>query len=390
MTLVGVFGILFGLSSVLLAFIHATRLRVAVFAGAYLMHVGMAILYYQFVSGSGGDAWLYYANPYGVTAADLEPGTVFVIYITQLVKVPFGGTYFDFFLLFQAIGFFGIVCLMRIFEEIFENVGLEQPGYIYLLLFIPGLHYWSSAVGKDSLFFFATAVSLWASLRLKERLPAMIVGLLLMLAIRPHIAVVAMAALAVTVVSDRSTSGPVRLLLFVGALIGTAFSVSTVWSTFQIDLTRADAISDHLAGREALVQTEAAGRTMVDLIYPLRVLSLMFRPFFFDAGGALGLVVSLENAALVPIIGMLLWKRKTARALFKAVPFARYALVSSVGVLLVLSLGYYNVGLGIRQKATMILPGFLVFFVALVAVLRARRESSTPVALSPIDRRVPA
>jgi hypothetical protein len=279
---------------------------------------------------------------------------------------------------------------MRIFEEIYDTMGLEQPFYVYLLLFIPGFHYWSSAIGKDSLFFFATALALWGSLRLKERLPAIGFGLLLMLAIRPHIAVVAMAALAVTVVGDRGTSGPVRFFLFIGAVIGTVFSISTVWNTFEIDLTRVDAISDHLAGREALVQTEAAGRTAVNAIYPLRVLSLLFRPFFFDASGALGLVVSLENAALVPVFGALVLKRKMAWALIKGVPFARYAFVSALGVLLVLSLGYYNVGLGIRQKATMILPGILVFFVALVAALKARQVSMAPVPVDPLGARAPA
>jgi hypothetical protein len=194
----------------------------------------------------------------------------------------------------------------------------------------------------------------------------------------------------VTVVGDRGTSGPVRFFLFIGAVIGTVFSISTVWNTFEIDLTRVDAISDHLAGREALVQTEAAGRTAVDAIYPLRVLSLLFRPFFFDASGALGLVVSLENAALVPVFGALVLKRKMAWALIKGVPFARYAFVSALGVLLVLSLGYYNVGLGIRQKATMILPGILVFFVALVAALKARQVSMAPVAVDPLGARAPA
>jgi hypothetical protein len=39
----------------------------------------------------------------------------------------------------------------------------------------------------------------------------------------------------------------------------------------------------------------------------------------------------------------------------------------------VLTLGYYNVGLGIRQKATMILPGLMVLFVTTLAYRRAQR-----------------
>jgi hypothetical protein len=38
------------------------------------------------------------------------------------------------------------------------------------------------------------------------------------------------------------------------------------------------------------------GRTSVDAPFPIRVLSLLFRPFFFDANDILGIVVSIENA----------------------------------------------------------------------------------------------
>jgi hypothetical protein len=187
--------------------------------------------------------------------------------------------------------------------------------------------------------------------------------------------VISLAAIALTVMGDKSTSIPLRILLFFGALAGVVGAAASVWSTFQIDLSSADAVSDHLSGREALLQTEDAGRTSVDAIYPLRVLSLLFRPFFFDANEILGVIVSFENVLLLVAVSMLVFHGSKTRTLVKTVPFTRYALLSSVGVLLVLSLGYYNVGLGIRQKATMILPGLLVLFVALRAILDARKEA---------------
>jgi hypothetical protein len=58
----------------------------------------------------------------------------------------------------------------------------------------------------------------------------------------------------------------------------------------------------------------------------------------------------------------------------KTVPYVRFALLSSVAVLLLLGIGYYNVGLGLRQKVTMILPGILVAFVTLRALIEARSK----------------
>jgi hypothetical protein len=160
------------------------------------------------------------------------------------------------------------------------------------------------------------------------------------------------------------------------ALIGLAFAVSTVWSTFRIDLTDLNSYSDALAGREAILQMDVSerGRTSVDASYYVRVLSLLFRPFFFDVNDILGFVVSIENAGLALIVVLFLVKWRLVNSLAKSVPYVRFALLSSVLILLTLSIGYYNVGLGIRQKATMILPGLLVVTMTLAAVLDVRRR----------------
>jgi hypothetical protein len=342
----------------------------------YVVHVGSSLFYYSLVSGGGADSALYYFDAQRLHEDGFGFSTQFVIYITQALKSVIGGTYLDFFLIYQAFGFFGIVLLTRIAGEIYEEAGVQQPLYIYILFFLPSLHYWTSAIGKDSLFFLGMMLCLWGSMRFWNRLGALAFGVFLMLAIRPHIAVVAMSALAIAVFSDRTTRLSVRITMLSAALIGLVFAVATVWSTFQIDLTNLDSYSDAVAGREALLQMDVSviGRTSVDAPYPIRVLSLLFRPFFFDANDLLGLVVSVENAGLAIIVLAFLFNWRTLTALMKSVPYVRFALVCSVGILLVLSLGYYNVGLGIRQKATMILPGLLVVAITLAAVLDVRRR----------------
>jgi hypothetical protein len=259
---------------------------------------------------------------------------------------------------------------------------VEPSWYIYLLLFLPSLHYWSSALGKDSLFFFATVLSIWSAMNIRRRLTAMVLAITVLMLIRPHIAMVALAALAATVVRDRQTSPAIRVIFFATSVIGVIFAVATLRTTFNLNLTDPNTVSDMLSGtgRDAFVQSEDAGRTAVNAVYPVRVLSLLFRPFFFDAGGALGLIVSFENLLFLFMICALIYHRRLVTKLAKTVPYIRFALLSSVGVLLMLSIGYYNVGLGIRQKATMILPGFFVAFVTLRAMLQARKEQQAGVA----------
>jgi small neutral amino acid transporter SnatA (MarC family) len=110
---------------------------------------------------------------------------------------------------------------------------------------------------------------------------------------------------------------------------------------------------------------------------------LLFRPFFFEGGGVLHLVVSLENLIFLILLAIIIVHLRSATALTRRVPFVRYAVVSSVVITIVLALGYYNVGLGIRQKATMITPGVLVAFVALQALRQARRTETLAQRVSP-------
>jgi hypothetical protein len=369
------------------AFVRPTRMRVAVFVFCYLMHVAAAVFYYDLVSSGTGDAAFYYYDPNRIFEdVGFAPNTAFIVYLVQVPKMMFGGTFLDYFLVFQAIGFWGLAFLMRTIEEIYSEAGVSQPIYAYLLLFLPSFHYWTSAVGKDGLFFFAICAALWASMQFKRRIVLLGAAMLIMLLIRSYIAVIALSAFALTVLIDRKTHIAVRLVLFGGSLVATAFAMQSVWSTFRFDLTNVDSITTMLAGREGFFETEAAGNTAVNGSYPVRVLSLLFRPFFLDAPNLFGIIVSLENVLQVVMTFILLARFRMVREVVKTVAFARYALASSAGLVFALAIGYYNVGLGIRQEATMILPGFFVLFVTVLAVGQARRLHSAELAAQAKDR----
>lgn len=379
---VGIFGLLLGLLSVFFATKQRTRLRIGVFIVLYVAHVLAAIAYYQLVQTSVADTYLYYFDPYGIYEQEgFGSNTILIIYLVQFPKSYFGGSYLDYFLLFQAIGFFGLAALMRVFEEVHEEMEIDQPFYSYLILLMPSIHYWTSAIGKDSLFFFGLCITFWAAMNYKRRLIVFGGGLLLMLAIRPHIAIVAGAAFTLAVLIDKNTRMLIKVPLFAAGAAVTIFAALSLRSTFGIDITNVDVFSDVLAGRDALLTTEDAGRSVVSGSFFFLLLSLLFRPFFFDAPGVFGLVASVENLLVLGFIVTLAAFGRTLLTLFRRVPFIRYALVATVVITFVLTLGYYNVGLGIRQKATMILPGLMVLFVTTLAYRRAQRIARAPVSI---------
>ena len=377
MGFVGFVGILLSLLAFRFAFVERTRGRVAVFLLIWLLHILSTITYYVYVQSSPTDAVLYYFDPYGMVHDDFGFGTIFVVKLVQTMKEWVGGTYLDYFLLFQAFGFWGIVTLMRTIEEIYIELDLPQSYLAYLMLFLPGLHFWTSAIGKDAPLFFCTSLAVWAAMQLRTRFIAFGIAVAVMVLFRPHIALVTTVSLALAALFDPRSRGYVKVSLAGAAFAGAAFIAGSVESTFSVDVTNADSVSDFFAQQYEVGQTIAGGTAVVGQNFLVRLLSLLFRPLFFDAEGAFGLVASLENLFYLFVISTILIRVRDTIRLCRRVFFLRFAFIFAVALILLLTLVYYNVGLGLRQKMMMV-PALFAFFAAHWAVGRVRVPAPHP------------
>ena len=377
MSAVGIVGILLGLLAYRWATIRGERRDFVFFMILYLLHIAAGVFSYQLAQTTASDSGLYYYDPGHFYENGFGLSTSFVIYMVQSLRGLIGGTYLDYFMLFQAVGFLGIATLMRIFQEIYEELGEAQPVHTYLLLFLPGLHFWTSSIGKDGVLFFASCLAIWAMMRFTQRYLAVAAALALMILIRPHIALFAMVAVSLTIFFDRRSKGVVRAMLFACALVGTIFVVSTVSTTFNLDITNADSVSQYLSARETITQRAQDGMNteVLQASFPVKLFSLLFRPFFFDAAQLTGYVASVENAIFMIIFVMMTFRFGSLFALIRSISFVRYSALFAVMVALLLSIMYFNVGLGLRQR-TMFIPAVLVMFVALQAIARRTRRLS--------------
>jgi hypothetical protein len=289
------------------------------------------------------------------------------------MKHAVGGTFLDYFLLFQVISFFGICVLTRTIEEIYRELGVEQPLYVYFLPLLPGLHFWTCAIGKDGALLLAVCLSIWAMMNLRRRYLAMGAALVIMVVIRPHIASLAVAALALTILFDGKTRLAPRILLVAVTLVGLAYSLTFVGDMTSVDLTSPDDVSDYLAAHEEVTKdAETAGNSAVYGSYPFKMLSLLFRPMFIDATDIMGLAASMENLILLLLFGTLAARLRTVAGLVRRLSYIRFALIFAVLVAALLALVYYNIGLGLRQK-TMFVPAIIIIFVTVIALGQARR-----------------
>ena len=347
--------------------------RLALVFALAILQIAVAIFFYQWAQTNTNDSSNYYYDPYDFYGRGIGLSTQFVIWVVQSIKLTFGGSYLDFFLLFQATGTWGIVFLMKTFDDLFGQVRQQLPWQAVAVLFLPGLHFWTAYIGKDGPLFLAAAMSVWAALNIGSRWLTFAIAIVIMILFRPHIALLAMAAVAIAIVFDKRTIPVVRLGLSLFALLGLAVTMATVRSTFEVDVTSAESVSDFLASRDRAMQGDVGGTSGTSGSFVVNVFSLLFRPLFFDASGALGLVASLENLMLVLIVGRLAYDFRLVAALFRELFIFRYAALFALMLTIVLSMFYYNVGLGLRQKM-MMMPAILTMFAIVVASSRLRRQ----------------
>ena len=371
MTLVGLLGPIIALLAWQMAFVERTRTRAAIFFLAFLTHIGTTILYYFWVQTTVADTILYYDDPYSFYGTGFGMGTRFVIYMVQYLKDILGGTYLDYFLLFQAFGFWGVVLMMRIFEEIHIELGTKQSPFTYLLFFLPNIHFWTSAIGKDAPLFLAASLAVWSAMQLRRRFIAFGLSILIMVLFRPYIALAALMALALSAFIDPRNSVGTKLVLLLAAFAAVVPVLGTVENTFRVDVTSAESVSDFFQYQSEISAQDEGGSAVVGASYPVRIFSLLFRPLFVDANGAFGLIASLENLFLMFILFQMLRNFGSVKKLVRSVFFVRFGSIFAVVLILLLGFVYYNVGLGLRQKV-MFMPGLLTLFVAVLAVKHAK------------------
>ncbi|WP_315725349.1 hypothetical protein [Sphingosinicella rhizophila] len=307
---------------------------------------------------------------------DLTTGAVFVTQTVQYLKGLAGGSFLDFFLLFQSFGMVGIAFLIRSVLEVSTDLQERVTLPLIGLFFLPGLHFWTAAIGKDAPLFMGAAMCIWAMIRIEKRFPAFLLALAIMVAFRPHIAAISTLALLLTLVFDARLKARFKLPILAiagGALVAVATTVS---ASLKVSLFSPESIADFLASKQEYGMSSTLGEGMGDLPFILKVPSLLFRPFFFDATGAMGFIVSFENVAILIIFGSLIWRLPALIRLSASVPYIRYCLIYSIILITTLSIVTYNVGLGLRQKY-MVMPAIMLLYATVILYRRSLLSSST-------------
>ena len=189
-------------------------------------------------------------------------------------------------------------------------------------------------------------------------------------------------ALAFSLVSEGST----KLKLLFNAIVLPVAVAVVVLSIRYVGLdadVSVDSVTSYVEQRQSYNVSGSSSVDIANASVPMRMFMYVFRPLFFDAGGAFGLVVSLENLVLFGVfLGALhgLLKRSSSLTKFQRVFFSVYVLISW----LALANTTANMGIAIRQK-TMLTPMLLMLVLSYLPNIRLAPRT-TPVAAVPPGR----
>jgi hypothetical protein len=251
-------------------------------------------------------------------------------------------------------------------------VGVKQSQWAWVILALPSLHFWTSAVGKDAPIFLACSLAMWCVLRLRSRILGFCLAIVLMMLVRPHIALISVASVALAAALGKGLGGLAKVALVVAALVGLVITAASVEQSFGVSVSNPESLSRFFEQQQGKAG-EFTGGTNVDAIFPIRLFSLLFRPFFIDTNGLMGLIASAENLLAFALFFYFVRHRGQVVRLARGEFFAGYAFLFSLVTILLLALVYYNVGLGLRQRV-MTYPTLFALFLTHNLLLRAKQE----------------
>jgi len=303
-------------------------------------------------------------------------GTGAAKYITGIVYAIFGTSRVTGFMVFGWLSFLGLLALARAFRTGVPNG--DSRRYLIAVLFLPSLLYWPSIIGKDAPMMLGIGLAAYGIACLFRTrsggLLPLAGGLAIILVIRPHVALIMFVGLVFAVLvrkaPARNFAAPVFRILGVVALIALGlFLMSRSASYLDQNLkTTSGSITDQLDATQQRTSDVEAGssfspvvvRTPIDI--PLAFVTVMFRPFPFEAKNIASLMTATEGMLM---LGLLVLSRRRLRSIPRMIRNTPYV-AFSIGYLFAFTIAFSrfaNFGILARQRAQA-LP-FLLVFIAL-------------------------
>ncbi|TBX66367.1 hypothetical protein EZL74_10990 [Flavobacterium silvisoli] len=276
----------------------------------FFYHLVFVLISYQYYVTKGGDAPLYWHTTnyshHKSWVYFLNYGTDFILFLNYPF-IKLGLPLWFGFLLYGCIGFFGILKWMQWAEQVLGSpVSYKGINILWVVLLFPSLHFWTAALGKEPLVFWGIASVFYALTIQKYNTFSFIAGSLLLIVIRPHVALMLLLAAVLIFVFQKKYSLRFRLILATAAVSvfgALCYMVLQITKIRYLDWNRIRYYNEY-----SILSFKNSGGyvPMLDYTYFYRLFSFNFRPLFFEVQSVFGFFSAAENTLLLLLYGLAL------------------------------------------------------------------------------------
>lgn len=336
-------------------------------------HLIFAVIAWKYYVDHGGDAQRYWqlSKDWG---SYLNVGTD----VIKFINYPFTSIlhlhFWCGFLLYSLIGFYAIYELYRFALSYIKPSSILSSTLLMFVFLLPNLHFWTSVIGKEPLVFLAITWIIISYSEKKYTTFKFLFGAILLILIRPHVALFLLISIAVTMIFNDKKSFPQKMIFAVAAL---AMSVGLYFMTIKLLERNPFNIEYILKSNEwSLLAFKRAGSYVPMIHYNVfeRVFALNFRPLFLDSKTVFDFVLSAENFIVLilffaAIVIYIIYYRK-----IKLDTFAQVALLFFLVSSLFFIQRYSCLGIFVRTKM-MYMPFLLITALQIIGQVKRQNRS---------------
>lgn len=322
---------------------------------------------------------------FNVDTGQKIPGTGGMRYVSGIVHVVANDDFFASFLLMAWLGFWGSFFLYRAFVTAVPDG--DRYRYARLIMLWPSMVFWPSSLGKDGWMLFTLGLAALGAARVYRRVHGgyafLTLGLLGASFVRPHAALLALLAFTVALVVGRRTathrSTPSSVAKVAGLMILLVLGSVLITRTEQLlNIDELNSSSIDQAITENQERTAQGGSAFTPTNprrptgFPVAFVTVLFRPFPFEAHGLEQVVTAAEGVVLLLLAFGSLPRLRTMPGRLRSQPYVTFALVYVIMWVLVFG-NIGNFGILARQRSSMLPFAFVLLSIT------ARRGRMTPV-----------
>lgn len=336
----------------------------------YAWHSMFCVLYVLYTIANGADAQIYYMKALSGELA-FSLGTKAVVSLTTLLVNGLNLSFLGACLLFNIFGTIGLQAFDASLQSACADKSRLMRRFATLIVFLPSISFWSSALGKDSLSFMAAGITLWSVIGTRPRVAPLVFAITVMLVVRPHIAGLMVGALAGSLIVQRKIPLVQRIIFGFAAFAAAAVMIPLAMNYAGLgEEAGTDELMEYVEERQSHNTQGGSSIDIASMSPPMQLFSYLFRPMPIEARSVFALAASADNLVL-----LILFVGGMAKILSgkRRLPGNRSFLwIYSVSTWMILAVTTANMGIAVRQK-WMFAPMLIYLF---VSVLGRRRQAA--------------